>query len=155
MSQMIIREARLSPDDIEPLADLVEEFHNESLKEYKITYDRTTICHSIHQLIKDHLMLVALKQDKVIGVIGGIIQPSIFNNQQIIAQEIIWYITKTERGGMAGIKMVQAFEKACKERGASLVMMIHMSNLSSEILSKFYWSNGYQNMETHYVKEVT
>ena len=148
----VIRPATL--DDVEGVKELVIKFYDESLSEYKISLDMDTIKETISNFIKNHIVIVLEKQDKLVGVIGGLVTPSIFDKNQFVAQEFVWYIDKQYRHGFAGIKLLKLFEKECKNRGANLINMIHMNNLYTESLHDFYTKNGYYKMEIHYMKGV-
>lgn len=150
----IIRHACLT--DIDFIIDLICEFHEESLQHYGFLMNRETLKQTVKGFIDkpDRVGLVVEYGDVIVGVMGGVIAPSIFDNQQIICQEAIWYIDKNHRGGSTGLKLLRRFEEESALKGAHMVAMIHMNNLNPEILSKFYHRNGYVSVETHYMKEL-
>jgi len=152
ISSTIIRQAVL--DDTEATLALIEEFYEESLKEYGLSFKVETLIDTIFNFITNHIGLVAEKDGKIIGVIGGVVMPSIFDKDQKIAQEVIWYITKEERKGTMGIRLLKAFEEECVKRGAKFISMIYMGNLLSDELKRFYEKLSYKLMENHFIKEV-
>lgn len=148
---MIVRKAEI--EDIEFITILIHEFYEESLKEYKITLNDETIDKTIRNFIKNNIALVLEHESKIVGMMGGIVARSIFNENQLFAQEAVWYINKDYRNGLGGIKLLKEFERICKIMGANLIAMIHMNNLNADGLNKFYLANDYIAMETHYIKE--
>ncbi len=148
---MIVRKAKIN--DTDSIIDLIYKFHEESLKEYKISINRNTIKKSTHNFINNNIALVLLDGEKIVGTMGGIVARSIFDENQLFAQEAVWYIDKDYRTGLGGMKLLKEFECRCKILGANKIAMMHMNNLNSNGLNKFYLKNGYVSMETHYIKE--
>lgn len=133
---------------------LVHKFHEESLKDYGLTITDDGIDKTAQLFMDNHILLLAEKDKKVIGLIGGVAVPSSFSSKEIVGQEFMWYLEKDERRGSIGFRLLKAFEEECKARGAKKVIMIHMLNLNSEAMSKFYEKQGYIPMEKHYIKEL-
>lgn len=148
----IIRKGVL--EDIEEVLGLIEEFYEESLKGYGLSFSCETLRNTINNFIVNQIGLVAEKDGKIIGCIGGIVVPSIFDNKEKIAQEAIWYVKKEERKGAVGIRLLKEFEKECILRGAKFISMIYEENLLAEELKNFYEKSGYKLMENHFIKGV-
>jgi len=140
--------------DFEQVKELIKEFYNESLKEYKITLDDATLDETLVGFIFPHVGIVAELNGNIIGCIGGYVSKSIFNKNQIMAQEAMWYMKKEFRNGTYGLRLLKAFEDKCKERGADLISMISIMNLNVEKVSDFYTRCGYSPMEFHFIKEI-
>ena len=139
--------------DIEGVKELIKEFFQESLAWYKISLDDETITETMKSFVDKHISFVAEENGKIIGVIAGIISPSIFDKRQLFAQEAIWYVTKKARG-IVGFKLIKVFEEECRKLGAKMISMICMSNLNFDILDRFYKNDGFALLENHYIKEV-
>lgn len=152
LSKVNIRKA--SSADKPQIIELIIEFYKESLREYGIKFDLETLSNTVQNFIDNHIGIVAEQDNKIIGVIGGTVIQSIFSENQKFGQEAIWFVTKESRTGRAGYRLITEFEKECFNRGASLVIMIHMSNLYPEELSKLYRMNNYKLLECHYIKGV-
>ena len=148
----MIRDAKL--EDIKSIMCLVSDFFIDSINEYGICMTEDTIEETLDNLIKHHIFLVNIKDGKVNGVISGAISRSIFDNKEIIAQEIIWFVDKDSRKGMDGIKLFNAFENKCKELGANKIIMVHMENSYPKSLERYYKRKNYKLMEKHYIREV-
>ena len=101
---------------------------------------------TINSLIDSQSLLVS--GDPAIGMIGGIIYPHYFNNE-IIAQELFWWVSPLHRG--SGIKLLDAFEDWAKERGADKVMMI---SLEKNDVSGIYEKRGYHALEHTYERQL-
>ena len=140
--------------DTEQVLALINEFYYESLREYDLSFTVETLKETIANFIDNHVGLVAEREGKIVGVIGGLISRSIFNKDEVVGQEAIWYMSKDERKGSLGIRLMKAFERTCKEKGAKFIVMIHMSNLLAKSLGRFYSSMKYKLMEVQFIKEV-
>lgn len=147
---MIIRKAELK--DIDAVVELTKDFFEESISDYGLTLDDITIRETISNYIINLVGIVAEDEGKVIGVIGGMLLPSIFNKNQLIGQETVWYVQKNYRNGSVGLKLIKSFEDECKSRGTDLIIMGLMGNLNTEILDKYYKKRNYKLLEREYIK---
>ena len=147
----IIRQAII--EDSNAIKDLIKEFYDESLCEYGFSLDEDTINETIQNFVNNHIVLLVEKDNKIIGIIAGIVAVSIFDKKQRLAQEAIWYITKDERKGNIAIKLIEEFEKESKKRGANFILMGSMGNLNADILNRLYEIKKYKLMERHYIGE--
>ncbi len=148
----MIRKAELK--DVSGVVKLVKEFFKESLSEYGLLIKDETIFETIEHYINNLIGIVVEEDGEIVGVIGGLVSPSIFDKTQLIGQETIWYVNKKCRNGSIGLKLIKAFEEECKIRGAKLIAMVNMGNLNTEILGKLYRHRGYKLMEKQYIKGV-
>ena len=62
------------------------------------------------------------KAGKIVGVIGGLSYPNVFNNKLIMLGELFWYVSKDYRGGLAGGKLLNAFLKEAEEKELNVVL---------------------------------
>ena len=147
----MIRKATLN--DVEGILKLIIEFHEESLGEYKLSFDWDTLRETIKRFIT-HNITIVVDNGEIVGVIAGIISNSIFDIGQKIGQEALWYITKKERKGTLALRLLKTFEQECKDRGADFILIMHMINLNADELNRLYETMDYKPMECHYIKGV-
>ncbi len=86
-----------------------------------------------------------------IGILGGV-KFSDPNSGEIMASEFFWFVRKGYRG--YGTKLMKKFEEWAKEQGATKIIMMHLSSLMPVKIKNYYERMGYQEIETHYLKEV-
>lgn len=141
-------------EDLEQVKKLVEEFHQESLSHYGTTLNDETISNTIKIFSGKNIGLVADKNGVIIGCLGGVISKSMFDNSAIIGQEAMWYVSKKERTGTCGYRLLMEFERECFRRGADFVYMANMENLNAGKLGDFYLRNGYEKIQTIYKKKL-
>ena len=152
LRELTIRKA--TGEDKPRIIELIIEFYKESLRDFGIKFDLETLYETVQNFIDNQIGIVAEEEGKIIGVIGGMIAPSMFDKSQKIGQESVWYVTQEARKGKVGLYLIKAFEEECIKRGANAIIMIHMSNLYPEILDRLYKINGFRLMESNYIKGV-
>jgi len=147
---LIIRKAELK--DTQEIVGLVRRFFEEAIYDFGLKLDQETIEVTVDNYINNLITIVAEVEGKVVGVTGGVLMPSIFDKNQNIAQETVWYVDKNYRNGSIGLKLIKAFEKECLSRGANLIIMGLMGNLNTDILDRYYRKRNYKVLERNYVK---
>lgn len=149
---LTIRKANIL--DKEDIKLLIDKFYEESLKDLGMKFTDYTIDKTIDNFVTNHIVILAQDGDKIIGVIGGLLVPSIFDETEIIAQEAMWYIDKEYRKGTLGTDLLLVFEEVAKELGVNHIVMVCMGNLNFEILNRYYTKNGYKLMENQFIKTI-
>lgn len=102
-------------------------------------------------LVSDHVMLVAEVEGRVVGMVGLVVIPFIFNTEHRSAHEIVWWVDPEHQGNGTGKALLAAIEPACKEFGAEAIYMVHMAN-SPPQASALYERLGYEHIESSYAK---
>lgn len=138
--------------DIDQVKTLIREFHEESLRHYGTVLNDETLSRTIRLFFGDNIGLVAEKNGVIIGCLGGLVSRSMFDEFNFVGQEVMWYVTKSERFGTCGSRLLNEFEKRCIEKGAVSIYMADMENLNADKLNNFYVRNGYQKIQTTYKK---
>jgi GNAT superfamily N-acetyltransferase len=134
----------------EDVTRLCKAFSDESLAEYglEVEADRlmemTEVCKGVSFFLK--------VEDKVVGLIAGM-EVKNLTNGKLALQEVVWYVDKDYRAN--GRILLQYFEEAAKNMGASCVVMGLMCNSGMDKLDKFYKRMGYKPFEIQYMKEIT
>lgn len=89
--------------------------------------------------------------NKIVGVIAGKIVNHIVNKEPLF-QEVIWYVSKEHR--RYGIKLYRGLEEYCHDNSIHQIVMVNMGNLKNSSFEKFYKSEGYELLETQYIKTL-
>jgi len=144
---MIIRQA--IPDDFSEILELVHEFHSEGIDEYGIFCNDDVVNSIMPNLYKTSLVMEI--DYRVQGVIAGYVTNHIMNKEPIY-HEVMWFVSKKYR--LHGIKLLKALEDMCKGMGIKQIIMVNMGSLKNEAFGKFYTSQGYRLLETHYLKKL-
>ena len=71
---------------------------------------------------KKYFSYCAYEGDELVGMIMGYLSSYYFGND-LLANDILWYVKKERRGSMTGPRLLKAFRTWAKERGAREVCM--------------------------------
>lgn len=145
---MIIRPARI--EDLENAIELLNEFHEESIKLFGTSIDKDAARNIITQF-KDYALVVD-DGSKIRGVIAGHVTIYPLDGAKIY-NEAVWFVSKQYRSW--GIRLLKALEKKCRDEwGIKYIVMARMINAYSEKIGAFYESIGYKPMEIQYIKTL-
>jgi GNAT superfamily N-acetyltransferase len=110
------------------------------------------------RLTLDHLrangVLKVAENGAVCGVIGALVFSHYWNAHELIAQELFWFVEESARGTSAGIKLLAAAEKACRERGARQLLMLALDDLEGDRVAEVYRRRGYEPQEKTFRKDL-
>jgi|DEB0MinimDraft_10_1074344.scaffolds.fasta_scaffold01020_2 hypothetical protein len=106
-------------------------------------YDRSTVENTVEQLINNGIMI---RSDR--GIIGGLVFP-LFMSGETVAQEFFWYSE-----GKDGKELLEAFEDAAKEKGATKIIMVSLHNEYQSKIDKIYTDLGYIESEKSFIKGI-
>lgn len=148
MNGMEIRHATL--DDIEGLLEMGREFWKVTpyIKQ-DIPFDKETVKEFFTNLINEHYLVVVDCSVGLLGFIGFLITPFVFNKDYTVAQEAFFWIAPSMRG--IGSQLLEAVEQDLEE----LVDVISMGELkTASELGEFYNDRGYSHTESIYTKAI-
>ncbi len=102
-------------------------------------------------MMREHVMLVAERNDEVVGMAALTIEPFIFNPTVRVANELVWWMDESARGGMLAARLLKAIETECKKIGVDIIRMALMAD-SPRSADGIYRKLGYRMSDSHYEK---
>jgi len=108
-----------------------------------------------HKIVNDpnFIFLIAKSSNgDLVSACGIEIGPSQLNFNQLVGVEKFWYVNKDYRNTRWGIKVKKAAEKACLDAGVNTIIFTSLQN-SNDAVDRYYQKQGYQPLESHYIKE--
>jgi GNAT superfamily N-acetyltransferase len=143
-------------DDVPALLTMGRSFIQYS--EYRALNDHLTdeqLANGISAVIDCGMSFVAVDETKIIGVILGLIGPLWFAPHMQTAVELAWWVDPAHRG-MAGIRLMQAFENEAKRRGLKYVAMsdLVMNGRDETPAARILGIMGYTLTERMHSKEI-
>ncbi len=129
------------------MAPLVIEF-GETYKITGIEFKPDKVIKTVNALIKQHLMVV-IDDNGIQGGIGGLITEGMFS-EGLFFQELMLYVRDSHRAQT--IELLKFTEDICKTRGVTAAVFGQFSN--SKVIERFYRRQGYEYLETHYIKRL-
>lgn len=142
---------------LEHLSDLVEmgrDFFEEAAWEiYGVKWEDKDASQALKALIDNNnaIMLIAIEDNRVVGMISALIYPVWYSTSNNMAQELYWYVRPEKRNGIGG-KLLEELEARLRERLVIVLMMSKVDILPS--LHDFYIKKGYAQAETNYIKRL-
>lgn len=113
--------------------------------------DLQTLQKTLDQLREVGILKVA-ENGSLCGVLGALCFPNFWNENEIIAQELFWWVDIPARGTSAGIRLLQAVEDECRDRGAKKLLMLALDDLEGEKVAGLYRKRGYEPQERSFRK---
>lgn len=153
---MIEKYVRLAnPDDATRVVDLMRKFHKDSpyrAIRFEPGKSKDFILGVVKGNIRNHVCLVGLSDDKVIGFIVGAVGETPFSSVKI-ASELGWFVEREHRGTKASYLLFKAYEDWAYRVGASVIQSAYLPEIT-EGLDEFYKKQGYRPVEQSFIKVV-
>ncbi len=139
-------------EDVERALPLCKSFHDETAGKYGLKFNELD-ARSVIEFFVDGcgLSLVAEVGGELVGFICGTVQPYPLCVSQKIFKEVFWYV-KPEYRGAVGKLLYQEVIFECEERGVDVVWFANQESYMKEPLEHFYARNGFNPLETSWVK---
>lgn len=159
METNTIEQTRIRPlktTDMKEVLQLISEFYEEGLKECGLSFSIKTLEGTIKLFAENPwcVSLIGIINGKIKGIIAGMVQPSMFDFGELLAEEKIWFVSKDSRSTELGMRLLSLFEEGCKLKGAKHLMMINLEDVNSKIMHRFYHRQKYKLIETHFIKKL-
>lgn len=98
------------------------------------------------------LVLVAERDEEVVGALLAALVPVWWHPGATLAQELAWYVVPAARASGAGLQLVCALETWARERGACAVLMTALA--CNPGVTQLYQRLGYGLYESHFLKRL-
>ncbi len=99
------------------------------------------------------ILLVAQEDGEIVGMAGGLVSPLYFNLSHMTGQELFWWVKPGARGSV-GVRLIDALEKAAKDKGCTSWAMGIVSGLNADRTEKLLDRRGYRPSERTYIKRL-
>jgi len=119
------------------------------IKFYGFAWNPDSVTKSIQHILDKGVFLAAKQGDNVIGVIAAMLIPNLWDANNIIFQEMFWWVEEDYRKGSVGIRLLLELEKQAPENTTVVLSVLPKSNIKDETLTKL----GYVAREKAYTKE--
>ena len=128
-----------------------DKFRADMLEDIGITYDRAITEESIAMLVKNKRVFIMIKENKIIGVMAGMIARSFFSNDTLFQSYLFWVQKKHRR--YVG-KFIEKVDKVLKLTNISKFIMSNLDIGDYERLNRFYAIKGFKRLESHFVRSL-
>lgn len=140
-------------EDLRRIIEMAERFYpfTSYNNKSKIPFDVDTTAMLTSTMIDNHVVLVAEVEEKVVGVIGLVLMPFMFNPEYIHAGEILWWVEPEHICEGLGRQLLCAAEQACRDKNVTHIQMIDIE-CSAVQAEGLYRSEGYELTERSFTK---
>lgn len=147
----IIRRATLA--DVAAIVSMSARFYPTTHYADWVAMDEDSVAGLAAGLIENDVFFVAEKDGELVGMIGLMIAPFLFNRHQKLAVEIVWWVSPEVRGSRIARQLLDVVEQPCRDAGASRIQMVHMPN-SPPQAAALYRHTGYAESEISFTKDI-
>jgi len=159
----VVEQERVSLTKIVPYNDIYEEqvlqlareMLEESVSHNDMQMDERKLVTQLNASINapDSVYVrLAVRGTEVLGGFFGVIT-TVYFSQELAAKDMAWFVTKTRRGSIAAVRLVQDFEEWAKERGAKKFFLGQSTGVNIETTRLLYERLGYRVVGYNTVKE--
>jgi len=149
---MRIRNARET--DLPGLVEIGKKFYTLNPFRHTAELDNFSLRRTLLDVLRHHVLLVVLDDDKLVGAAGVYIAPLYWHFGKLQAQELFWWIDQEYRGTKAGKQLFIWLENACRAKGVNYLCMAALQESSPEAVGAIYERAGYHKIEINYMKEL-
>lgn len=118
------------------------------------SYDDNSALALIEAMTESGVLLVAEQDGVLVGCVGLMVCPFLFDQSKRVAAEVLWYVTPEAQGAGMGKALLAAVEPACRDAGCVAVQMIHLES-SPPQAGAMYERAGYALKERSYMKGLS
>lgn len=148
----MIRDA--TQEDAQRLAEMGADFFKEAgLEDRGVTFDVESFLTFCGGLASVGVLLVAEKDEAVVGMIGLVVMPAYWNVNVRLAQEAFLWVDPAHRKGV-GRMLLEEGEKRALAMGAVLSSMVSEHGLRGDAVGQLFRRKGYAPAETVFWKRL-
>ena len=142
-------------EDLRRLIEMSERFYPYTTYSIKsrIPLDVEATALLASTMIDHHVVYVAEVNERVVGMIGIIVAPFIFNPAYTHGGEIIWWVEPENNSEGLGRQLLRAIEPRCKELGVTYIQMVDLE-CSPVKAEELFRSEGYELTERTFTKVI-
>lgn len=139
--------------DMTAVVNLAYEMYLES--NYTIMkFNRVKVCSLFRSTIKDKsfICLIAKKGSNVVGILLGKLFPYFFTND-LMATDIIVYVSKKHRGGLLGMRFIKLFEQWAEGNKVKCLSLGVTAGVANDKAIRLYKGMGFKHIGDCFRKE--
>lgn len=155
---------RLSSTQIVPYSDeyrdqailIGQEMHRNSIYadmpfNWEKTEQQISLC---NEAVPNRYFKLAVRESTVIGAMLGIIQPTFFCDE-LLAQDMGWWVPRSRRGQGAALKLLADFEMWARDKGARKLIVGQSTEVNIKQTTKLYMHLGFRLTGFNTVKDLS
>lgn len=129
----MIRVATLA--DADEIVLLIQQFYDETFYATLAPFNNDTIKSLTDNLIRKGIVVIAKVDHRIVGVLGLVVAPFIFNQDIKSCNEVVWWVHPDYRNAKLGIDMIIQADAIRKLRGCTVFQMAHLETSPAKVSS--------------------
>ena len=151
----MIKYRLMTEADIDPMIELGAAMHKEgAFASLDYSYEK---CRKFGQRYLSrpdlHFSMCAEENGQIVGMMMGQLVPYYFGDD-FMASDHLWYVRKDKRGSMVGIRLLKAFSKWAKSKGAKEVCIGVSTNVNTDRTHELLTRMGFSHVGGTYKETV-
>lgn len=140
---------------VEQAADIAKEMHQGSIyRDMPLDLNKVMAqLSACGNLVPDRYFRFAVRGDEVLGGFYGSVMKTFFCDD-LLAQDMGWWVKQTARGGSAAIVLLMDFEMWARGKGAKKVMVGQSTAVNIESTTKLFKHCGFRVIGYNTVKDL-
>lgn len=146
---------RATESDVPTMLDMAQAMHAESPRFRHLDFSQEKTTAFLHELIASPqaVALVAVREGKLVGMIGGCINEHFFGYDKV-AYDFGLYVIPEYRGTILAVRFVHLFEEWAEVQGAKDVIFGISTEVKAEGVSKLLMTLGFDRSGYLMRKEI-
>jgi GNAT superfamily N-acetyltransferase len=142
------REATLQ--DFPQIAKLGRLMHEESsYSGLEFSESRLYVVFELYIREPDRLIILAERDGEILGLYAGYVSKYYFS-EELVANDIAWFVVKEKRGSSIGLKLLNIFERWAKAKGVSEIRIKYSTDINPKAFDSLMSKRGYSNVGANY-----
>lgn len=142
---------RATQQDVDAIVKMGERFYATTSYADWAPFCAESSAELVRMVVDTGILLVAERPVQLIGMVGAIIAPFVFNRKILAAHEVFWWMEPEARGGTEAWRLLQALEREADGAGCSALQMMALHS-SPPQAGALYERCGYSLTEKSYTK---
>ena len=136
--------------DFEDVSRLGRLMHAESsYSQLAFSEDRLRQIFEVYTKDARRALILGRVNGEACGLYAGYITPYYFSNE-LVANDIAWFVVKERRGTSLGLRLLTAFEKWSKDQGASEIRVGYSTDINPTAFDSLMLKRGYSRVGGNY-----
>ena len=137
--------------DIPNILTLTRTFYEQTSYNKWAAFDDESVTTLINALRTRGILFVAQVDDALVGIIGAMSMPYMFNTEFTSVYEVIWYVDPAHRKTSLGIDLLKRADQMCALKGWKSFQMTRLEE-SSPKLDDLFIAEGFHPTEHSFTK---
>lgn len=154
---MIAKIRHANEGDLFALVNMGQDFFAESGLQDVASWEPQSFeatCRAIIDELVVGSILVAERDNELIGMTGGVLFPLYCNLSLVCCQELFWFVMPEHRAGVGGA-LLDELEAEAKRKGASVFISAQIAGQRDEAFARLYRKRGYRPSENTYIRRLS